>query len=164
MLRSADVCSTWCSTTAVVHLPHQMLGGVESEGCRRGRDAMRGGRGGGGGREALEGKGPQRWPQQRLGRRSEEVAEAVGGGYCWLQMPLRLALGVGVTVAGHRQGALKGGVVPPPLPMHPWGGGTCEQRHGSPTLTYQNYAPPLSGHKPWVRVSLPQYRSEPTRR
>ena len=37
-------------------------------------------------RDALEGKGPR--------RRLEEVAEAVGGGYCRLQMPLRLALGV----------------------------------------------------------------------
>ena len=39
-------------------------------------------------RDALEGKGPQR----QLERRLEEVAEAVGGGYCRLQMPLRLAL------------------------------------------------------------------------
>ena len=36
-------------------------------------------------RDALEGKGPQRGAQQRLGRRLEEVAEAVGGGYCRLQ-------------------------------------------------------------------------------
>ena len=39
----------------------------------------------------------------------EEVAKAVGGGYCRLQMPLRLALGVRETVAGHRLGALEGG-------------------------------------------------------
>ena len=75
-------------------------------------------------RDALEGKGPQRRPQKRLGRRLEEVAEAVGGGYCRLQMPLSLALGVRETVAGHRLGALEGerggGGVPPPLPMHPW--------------------------------------------
>ena len=32
-----------------------------------------------GGRDALEGKGPQRRLQRRLGRRLEEVAEAVGG-------------------------------------------------------------------------------------
>ena len=50
-------------------------------------------------RDALEGKAPQRRPQQRLGRRLDEVAEAVGGGYCRLQMPLRLALGVRGTVA-----------------------------------------------------------------
>ena len=67
-------------------------------------------------RDALDGKGPQRRPQKRLGRRLEEVAEAVGGGYCRLQMPL--ALGVGGTVAGHRLGALergRGGG----LPMNP---------------------------------------------
>ena len=53
-------------------------------------------------RGTLEGKGPQRRPQQRLGRRLEEVAEAVGDGYCRLHMPLRLALGIGGTVARHR--------------------------------------------------------------
>ena len=64
--------------------------------------------------DALEGKGPQRRPQQRLDRRLEEVAQAVGGGYCRLQMPLRLALGVRETVAGHRLGALgEGGTSPP---------------------------------------------------
>ena len=36
----------------------------------------------GGCRDASEGKGPQRQLQRRLGRRLEEVAEAVGGGYC----------------------------------------------------------------------------------
>ena len=35
---------------------------------------------GGMGTDALEGKGPQRRPQRRLGRRSEEVVEAVGDG------------------------------------------------------------------------------------
>ena len=74
-------------------------------------------RGGGGGRDASEGKGPQRRPQRRLDRRLEEVAEAVGGGYCRLQMPLKLALAVRGTVAGHWLGALEG-----PLPMHPLGG------------------------------------------
>ena len=38
----------------------------------------------------------------RLGRRLEEVAKAVGGGCCRLQMPLGLAFAVRVTVAGHR--------------------------------------------------------------
>ena len=60
-------------------------------------------------RDALEWKGPQRRPQKRLGRRLEEVAKAVGGGYCRLQMPLKLALAVRETVAGHRLGALEGG-------------------------------------------------------
>ena len=69
-----------------------------------------------GGRDASEGKGPQRRPQRRLGRRLEEVAKAVGGGYCRLQMPLRVALGIRGTVAGHRLGALEvgGGGTPPP--------------------------------------------------
>ena len=40
--------------------------------------------------------------------------EAVGGGYCRLQMPLRLALGSGGTVAEHRLGALgEGGCLSP---------------------------------------------------
>ena len=60
-------------------------------------------------RGALEGKGPQRRPQKRLDRRLEEVAKAIGGGYCRLQMPLRLALAVRGTVAGHRLDALEGG-------------------------------------------------------
>ena len=78
-------------------------------------------------RAALEGKGPQRRPQRRLGRRLEEVVKAVGGGYCRLQMPLKRALAVRETVAGHRQGALEGGggtsppsnaSLPPPRPPH----------------------------------------------
>ena len=68
-------------------------------------------------RDAVEGKGPRRRPQKRLDRRLEEVAKAVGGGYCRLQMPLRLALGVRGTVAGRRLGALErgggGGVTSP---------------------------------------------------
>ena len=47
-------------------------------------------------RDALGGK----WPQRRLDRRFEKVAKAVGGGYCRLQMPWSLALGVRETVAG----------------------------------------------------------------
>ena len=61
------------------------------------------------GRDASEGKGPQRRPQRRLGRRLEEVTEAVGGGFCRLQMPLKPAPAVRGTVAGHRLGALGGG-------------------------------------------------------
>ena len=46
--------------------------------------------------------------------------QAVGRGYCWLQMPLKLALGVRGTVAGHRLGTVEeGGGVPLPFPMHP---------------------------------------------
>ena len=54
-------------------------------------------------------KGPHRRRQRRLDRRLEGVAEAVGGGYCRLQMPLKPALGVNETVAGHRLGALEEG-------------------------------------------------------
>ena len=70
--------------------------------------------GGGGGwssltRDASEGKGPQRRPQKQLdSRQLEGVAEAVGGGYCRLQMPLKLAPGVRGIVPGHRLGALEG--------------------------------------------------------
>ena len=56
-------------------------------------------------------------PQQRLDGRLEEVAKAVGGGYCRLQMPLSLALAVRGTVAGRPGG---GGGYPPPLATHPW--------------------------------------------
>ena len=55
-------------------------------------------------RDALEGKWPQRRHQRRVGRRLEQVDKAVGGGYCRLQMLLRLALGVRGTVSGHRLG------------------------------------------------------------
>ena len=71
-------------------------------------------------KNAVEGNGPERRPQRRLDRQLEEVAKAVGGGYCRLHMPLRLALGLRGTVAGHELGPLEGGWgVPPPLPMHP---------------------------------------------
>ena len=72
--------------------------------------------GGGHPSDALEGEGPQRRPRKRLNGRLEEVAKAVGGGYCRLQMPLRLAVGARETVAGHRLGGLEGGGgIPPPL-------------------------------------------------
>ena len=82
-------------------------------------------RGSGVRRDAFEGRGPQRRPQRRLGRRLEEVALAVGGGYCRLQMPLRLALGVRGAVAGRRLSALGEGYLPP-LPMRP-----CPHSHMS---------------------------------
>ena len=34
-------------------------------------------------KDAFEGKGPERRPQRRLDRWSEEVAKAVGSSYCW---------------------------------------------------------------------------------
>ena len=67
-------------------------------------------------RDALEGKGPQRRPQQRLDGRLEEGPEAVGGGFCRLQLPWKLAFGVRETVTGHRLGALGGGGGGPPPP------------------------------------------------
>ena len=42
-------------------------------------------------RDALEGEGPQRRSQKQLDTRLEEVAKAVGGGYCRLQMPMKHA-------------------------------------------------------------------------
>ena len=39
--------------------------------------------------------GMHRRPQKRLDRQLEEVAKAVGGGYCRLQMPLKLHLASG---------------------------------------------------------------------
>ena len=60
-------------------------------------------------RDAIEWNGPRRRPQKRLGRRLEGVAKAVGGGYCRSQMPLKLALAIRETVAGHRLGVLEGG-------------------------------------------------------
>ena len=61
-------------------------------------------------RDALEGEGPQRRPQRRLGRRLEEVAKAVRGGYCRLQLSVtKLEPAVRETVAVHRLRALEGG-------------------------------------------------------
>ena len=111
-------------------------------------------------RDAFEGKQPQRRLQQRLDRRLEEVAEAVAGGYCRLQMPLRLALGVRGTVAGHRLGAPKGGDgVPPPLPIL-----VCSRRrlladrHSLPfpwTLSLRRRWCPSASHHPLTFLFLP---------
>ena len=76
-------------------------------------------------RDALEGMGPQRRPQKRVDRRLEEVAKAVGGRYCRLQMPLKLVPAVRDTVAGHRLGALEGG----------GGGGAVESPPSSASLS-----------------------------
>ena len=81
------------------------------------------------GRDALEGKGPQRGSQKRLDRRLEVTAQAVGGGYCRLQMPLRLALGVRETAVGHRLGAPAGGGYLPPFQCIP-GSGVVPPPHG----------------------------------
>ena len=63
----------------------------------------------GGQRPFTLGSPPQRRPQKRLDKRLEEVAKGVGGGYCRLQMPLNLELGVRETAAGHRLGSLEWG-------------------------------------------------------
>ena len=105
--------------------------------CRSPSERM--GRGGGGGCIRREGA-------------SEAAPAAVGqadgggcqsgwaGGYCRLQMPLRPALGVRGTVAGHRLGALEeggGGLPPPPFQCVPLGGGSRLQRmaHAGPLWT-----------------------------
>ena len=75
------------------------------------------------GGDASEGKAPPRGAQKRLDRRLEAVAKAVGGGYCRLQMPLKLALGIRGAAAGHRLGALEGeGAASPPFNASLWGG------------------------------------------
>ena len=66
--------------------PSRVPRGVRSACALRWRRALgrwcwAGGFGGRGGRDALEGKGPGRRPQERLDRRLEEVAKAVGDGY-----------------------------------------------------------------------------------
>ena len=101
-------------------------------------------------RDALEGKGPQRPPQKRSGRRLEEVAKAVGGGYCRLRMPLRLAVAVRRTVAGHRLGSLEGSRgSPPPLPMQPRSPGAPEQAPAGVLVGVQSPALPCFASGGW---------------
>ena len=54
----------------------------------------------GGPRDAFEGKGFKSGFQRRLGRRFEDVGKAVLGGYCRVQRPLKLAVGVAKTTGG----------------------------------------------------------------
>ena len=94
--------------------------------------------------------------QPRGTRPLEEVAEAVGGGCCRLQTPLKLALGVRDTVAGHRLGLEGGGGGSPPfqfipgagLPVSPpCGSGFC----GSGKLVsevLESWSRPLAGLRP----------------
>ena len=107
-------------------------------------------------------KGPQREAQKRLDRRLEEVAEAVGGGYCRLQMPLRLALGVRGTVAGHRlawrggsnlSDASLGGAHPPTPPI-PGGGVRNHKRVCVPQIGLQPPAPLISSTNSFRRANF----------
>ena len=68
--------------------------------------------------DALEGKGPPRRPQKRLDRQLEEVAKAVGIGYCQLQMPLKLALAVREGGGGYVSPSSNASLIPP-LPAKP---------------------------------------------
>ena len=56
-------------------------------------------------RDASEGKGPQRRPQRRLGRRLEGVAKRLGA----VTVGYKLALAVRGTVAGRSPDTLEGG-------------------------------------------------------
>ena len=112
------------------------------------------------GRDALEGKG---WPQRRFGRRLEEVAKAVGGGYCRLHMPLKLALGVRDTVPGRRLGALEGGGGFQCIPGYggddvggreDTGGASCR-----PCVTTSLSVPQQGGHLPEAAVCPRRHRS-----
>ena len=99
--------------------------------------------------DALAGKGPQRRPQRRFDRGLEEVAKAVGGGYCRLQMLLKLALGIRETVAGQRLGSLEGGgVTSPPPPSAKERTGDCPgSRKGTSTrrnVTHWGTSPPYN--------------------
>ena len=125
----------WCFSVSVLSLPIPLATPVAL-----GHGSVGGGGGGGG--DALEGK----TPEERLNQRLEEVAKAVGGGYCRLQLPLKLALAVRGTVAGHRLGALEGGY-PPPFKCIPGGGGGANQNDRLVALMAMSGCPTNSGQK-----------------
>ena len=80
------------------------------------------------------------------GRRLEEGTKAVGGGYCRLRMPLRLAVGVRETVAGHRLGALERG------------GGTSPSSNASlPTICSHLHIHVCPFIKPLIRLANEVY-------
>ena len=95
--------------------------------------------------------------QKRLDRRLVEDAKAVGGGYSRLQMPLKPALRVRGTVAGHRVGTLEGGragVPPPPLPTHPCPPPACRRDRGFLLLSNGPIVVCMLGWPPlWCPVS-----------
>ena len=143
-----------------------------------------GGRGWGGRRKMTRGDGDGQGCRRR-DRASEggprggstggwrRLPKRLGGGYCRLHMPLRLALGVRGTVAGHRLGALEGGggasplfqctpgdvmkgkhvqknfgavgiVAPTPLSLKTWGGGGGGGGAGGVSHTRTGPPPPPS--------------------
>ena len=98
-------------------------------------------------RDASEGKAPQGRPKERLNQRLEEVAKAVGGGYCRLQMPLRLALSVRGTVAG-----------PPPPPNASLG--LAHAKHQAQSSS-QHQAPPQATPAKLHRYRGPMFTPPP---
>ena len=109
-------------------------------------------------RDALEEKGPQRRSQQRLDRRLEEVAKAVGGGYCRLQMLGGPWLGIGWAPWRGRAGNL------PPLPTHPCPPPPAPPAEdptmgavGLPCSALSQSPPPPPGHQPVPRCCTASY-------
>ena len=78
----------------------------------------------------------------------EEVAEAVGGGYCLLQMPLKLAFAVRETVAGHGLGPEEGGATSPSSNAHPWVRPPCTCTSKGP----EHPVPPTVGAQAQLRA------------
>ena len=95
----------------------------------------------------------------------EEVAKAVGGGYCRLQMPFKLALAGRGTVTGHRLGALEGGggAGLPPFQCTPGPGPsvhTLPRDPGAPVPCGRAHAVTWGmGHTP-RRLKRPGYRPQ----
>ena len=75
--------------------------------------------GGGGGQGGFRRDGTSEAAPEAVRSAVGGGSKAVRGGFCQLQMPVKLAVAVRETVAGHRLGALERGGVPPPLSMHP---------------------------------------------
>ena len=92
-------------------------------------------------RDALERKGPHRRPPAAVRQAVGGGCRGGWGGYCRLQMPLRLALGVRGTVAGHRLGALEGGGTSPPF--------QCIPAPPPPQPPLQTKTPAFGGSRPY---------------
>ena len=76
-----------------------------------------------------EGKGPQRRPQKRLGRRLEEVAKAVGGRLLSVTNAIEAGtLPLGSALAGRPRGGKEGAGTPPPSNASLWVGGVVLKR------------------------------------